>query len=331
MPYSLDDKLVIGVASSALFDLGTADEVYRTQGVDAYREYQRAREDDILEKGVAFPLIRRLLVLNPPDGEEPWVEVILLSRNDLDTGLRVFNTIEHYGLSITRAIFVSGGNPFRYMNAVNAALFLSANPDHVEEAVKRDLPAGRVFPTDFIDNEAEDELRIAFDFDGVLADDSAEAAFKKGDLAIFHKSEANHADEPLPAGPLHKFFSGIARLQERERERGKGDSSYKPRIRTALVTARNAPAHKRVITTLRYWGIQVDEAFFLGGVEKSRVLKEFRPHMFFDDQLLHIRDASTLAPSVHVPFGVANAPTQEDIEEATREQNEREKAGGDSA
>jgi 5'-nucleotidase len=323
MSYTLDDKLVVAVASSALFDLGEADLVYREQGLEAYRQYQRDNESVTLGHGVAFPLIRRLLAINPPIQNEPWVEVILLSRNDPDTGLRVLNSIEHYGLPIGRAVFVNGGNPFRYMNAFSAALFLSGHPTDVERAVKRDLPAGRVFPSDFIDNEAEEELRIAFDFDGVVVDDSAEAVFKTGDLKVFQQSETDSAKTPLPAGPLNKFFREIARLQERERQRAEVDASYRPRIRTAIVSARSAPAHERVITTLREWGIQVDEAFFLGGIEKSRVLEVFRPHIFFDDQLVHIEDAKRIAPSVHVPFGVANQPSEKDVEEAQLENESR--------
>jgi 5'-nucleotidase len=306
MPYSLKDKLVVAIASSALFELGEADEVYRRKGLESYRAYQRERESETLKRGVAYPLIRRLLQLNPPAPVDPWVEVILLSRNDPDTGLRVFNSIEQYQLPISRAIFVNGEDPFRYMKAFNACLFLSANPKDVEGAVSKNLPAGQVLPTDFVDKEMEHELRIAFDFDGVLADDSAEKLFQQGSLQLFHKSETDHASEPLPAGPLHQFLKEIARLQEKEKQRAATDPLYKPRMRTAIVTARNAPAHKRVITSLRVWGIHIDEAFFLGGIEKSRVLSEFRPHIFFDDQLLHVRDAASMVPSVHVPFGIAN-------------------------
>jgi len=317
MPYPIDKKFVVAVASSALFDLRESDRVYQEQGVDEYRRYQRENENVLLQPGVAFPLVRRLLRLNEgvPDVDAP-VEVVLLSRNDPDTGLRVLNSIEAHKLPMSRAVFVAGGNPFRYMNAFNASLFLSANVSDVRSAVKRGLPAGRVFPTTFTDREDDLELRIAFDFDGVVADDSAEAVYKKEGLKAFHESEVKLATQPLKEGPLARFFNEVARLQRFERERKGKDPSYTPRLRTAIVTARNAPAHKRVVTTLREWGIEVDEVFFLGGIEKSRVLDEFQPHIFFDDQLQHIEGVAGATPSAHVPFGVANEPAPALIERA---------------
>lgn len=306
MPVSLDDRLVVAVASSALFDLEDSDRVFRHQGVEAYREYQRKHEHDVLSPGVAFPLIRRLLALNGTAADEQFVEVVLLSRNDPDTGLRVFNSIERHHLAISRAAFVKGRDPCRYMPAFNASLFLSADAEDVRRAVAAGLPAGQVFPTAFVDDEQEPELRLAFDFDGIIADDSAEAVFKAGGLAGFHSSEREHGLEPLQAGPLKRFFAEIAGLQTKERSREKRDPAYQPRLRVAIVTARNAPAHTRVITTLREWGIQVDEAFFLGGLDKGEILRTFRPHIFFDDQLTHIEGTSQATPSVHVPFGVAN-------------------------
>lgn len=314
MPYPIDKKLVIAVASSALFDLAESDRIFREQGMEAYREYQRQHEQDVLKPGVAFPLVRRLLSLNSGVlSEDAPVEVILLSRNDPDTGLRVFKSIESFKLPISRAAFVNGGNPFRYMKAFNASLFLSGNVNDVRGAVHRGLPAGRVFPTTFADREDDMELRIAFDFDGVVVDDSAEAVFKAGGLEKFHASELELATKPLAHGPLSRFFHEIARLQRFERERQRQDPDYSPRLRTAIVTARNAPAHTRVVTTLREWGIEVDEVLFLGGIDKSRVLQEFQPHIFFDDQLQHIEGVAGVTPSVHVPFGVANEPSPETV------------------
>jgi 5'-nucleotidase len=306
MPVSLSDRLVVAVASSALFDLTASDMVFRGEGEEVYRRHQREHENDVLAPGVAFPLVRRLLDLNGPEPGEQLVEVVLLSRNDPDTGLRVFNSIEHHHLGISRAAFVKGRNPHLYMSAFNASLFLSANADDVRAAVAEGLPAGQVFPTSFVDDD-EPELRIAFDFDGIIADDSAEAVFKADGLAGFHSSERELALEPLRAGPLQRFFAEVAGVQAKERARQERDAAYQPRVRVAIVTARNAPAHTRVITTLREWGIQVDEAFFLGGVEKADILRTFQPHIFFDDQLTHIEGTSHVTPSVHVPFGVANA------------------------
>src|SRR6266516_4878862 len=216
MPYPIEQKLVIAVASSALFDLSESDRVFKDRGVDEYRAFQRENENVVLPPGVAFPLIRRILRLNDglPEADGP-VEVVLLSRNDPDTGLRVFNSIERYGLAISRAAFVSGSNPHRYMTPFNACLFLSKDADDVRAAVNRGLPAGRVFPTGFADQEDDVELRIAFDFDGVVADDTAEAVFRKGGLAAFQEAEVRLAGEPHKGGPLERFFREIGRLQAR--------------------------------------------------------------------------------------------------------------------
>lgn len=313
MPYPIDQKLVIAVASSALFDLTESHKVFLERGEDEYRRYQRDHERDHLRPGVAFPLVQRLLALNSDDAADQPVEVILLSRNDPDTGLRVLKSIEYHKLPISRAAFVKGRSPFRYLEAFNASLFLSANEEDVRMAVARGAPAGQVLPTDFIDDSAETELRIAFDFDGIIADDSAESVFKSSGLEAFHASEAEAATVPMPGGPLAKFFREVAKLQHRELERKVADSSYEPRLRLAIITARNAPAHERVVTTLRDWGIEIDEVFFLGGVAKSRILKEFRPHIFFEDQLSHLEEEARHFPCVHVPFGVANTPAASDV------------------
>ena len=315
MPYSIEDTFVVAVASSALFDLTESDGVFREQGVEPYRRYQRAYANVVLLPGVAFPFIRRLLNLNLSVEGEHLVEVVLLSRNDPDTGLRVFKSIAHYRLGITRAAFVSGRDPHPYMDAFNASLLLSANRDDVKRAVMKGLPAGQVFKTDFIDDEREHELRIAFDFDGVVADDAAEEVYQKDGLEVLTATEKAQAQEALRAGPLKRFLQQIAEVQQREIARQKRDTNYRPQIRTAIMTARNAPAHERVVITLRDWGIQVDEAYFLGGMDKGRILKEFRPHMFFDDQLVHIEKVAGAVSSVHVPFAVTNRLKSDDEDE----------------
>ncbi|GGG14974.1 5'-nucleotidase [Paenibacillus abyssi] len=306
MPYQIENKFVIAVASSALFNLTESDHVFREKGEEEYRKYQRAHETQVLQTGVAYPLIKRLLSLGNDFSEDQPVEVVLLSRNDPDTGLRVFKSIEHYGLPISRAVFVTGNNPFQYMDAFNASLFLSGNPDDVQEAVERGYPAGCIYPTNYIDDDEDQELRIAFDFDGIIADDSAEAVFQQGALNLFHDHERLKAGEPLPPGPLLRFFTEISKLQRREIEKNQNNPAYKPKIRVAIATARNAPAHERVITTLRKLDIRIDEAFFLGGIDKVRVLSIFKPHIFFDDQAGHIEGVASMFPSVHVPFGVTN-------------------------
>jgi 5'-nucleotidase len=313
LPYPIESKLVIAVASSALFDLRESDAVFQGQGEEPYRAYQREHQDDVLQPGVAFPFIRRLLSLNGSDPSDQPVEVILLSRNDPDTGLRVFNSIQSHGLTITRGAFVTGKPAYRYAPAFNASLFLSANENDVRAAMLAGQPSGLVLHSAYEDDMADEELRVAFDFDGVLADDEAEAVFHNtGDLGAFHQAEQENVLRAHNAGPLKELLIKIAALQQRERARVSTDKLYESKVRIAIVTARNAPSHKRMITSLREWGIQVDETFFLGGIEKRRILEVFAPHIFFDDQRVHLDPASGLVPSVHVPFGIKNVEPQQD-------------------
>jgi len=316
LAYPIDEKIVIAIASSALFDLTESDRIFREKGVDSYRIHQRENENNVLQPGVAYPLITRILGLNgPPDDERP-VEVVLLSQNDPDTGLRVFKSIQAHKLDISRAAFLTGSDPFRYMEAFNAILFLSANLEDVKMAISNNRPAGAVYPTKYVDESPGGELRIAFDFDGVIADDSAEAINKQEGLDEFQQTESEKADTPLDDGPLIRFFLGVASLQERERKLAATDDTHVPRLRIAIVTARSAPAHERMVTTIRKWGIQVDEVFFLGGIDKTRILKEYRPHIFFDDHLSTVEGTSSVAPSAHVPFGVANERAADIVEKA---------------
>lgn len=308
MAFDLSSRLVIGLASSALFDLTASDQVFRQAGEQVYRDYQRDNQDQPLARGVAFPFIRRLLSLNQLNPENPPVEVILLSRNDPDTGLRVMNSIEHYELPITRAVFMQGKSPHVYIPAFDIELFLSANANDVKRAVAAGYPAGQILKGEIEDDSNDAQLRIAFDFDGVLADDEAETVYKTTQsLGDFHQYETSREDIPHTAGPLKPFLKRIADIQAMEALKKLQDPSYEPILRVSIVTARNAPAHKRVINTMRHWGIDVNEAFFMGGVEKAKVLDIMRPHIFFDDQKLHLEPASTRLPSVHIPFGIANA------------------------
>lgn len=309
MPYSLDDVLVVGIASSALFDLSESDAVFREHGEDRYRQYQEERLDDQLSPGVAFPFIRRLLSLNElsEDGSR-LVEVIVLSRNDPDTGLRVMSSVKSHGLDITRAIFMQGRSPYRFMGALNMSLLLSANEADVRTALEAGYAAGQVLGTPATDPEGTD-LRVAFDFDGVLADDASEQIMQTSDLAAFHKNEVANVDVPMEGGRLLKFLRGINRIQEIEERRLAENADYNRRVHVAIVTARNAPSHERVIKTLKSWDVRVNDAFFLGGIEKAKVLRVLRPHIFFDDQLGHLTTAADEIPSVHVPFGVINAPS----------------------
>lgn len=306
MPYPIDKKIVIAVSSSALFDLEESDEVFRREGEKAYREWMQENKHRALKPGNAFHFVRRFLSLNQgyPKAEGP-AEVILLSRNDPEAGLRVFNSISEYGLEIGRAAFLDGRSPYPYIAAFGASLFLSANPLDVHGAIAAGLPAGLILSPGFAEEEeGEGELRIAFDFDGVIAGDEAERVYRgSGGLEAFLDSERRNSSKPLDPGPMKEFFAKLAALQERQRL----DLDGKPvLLRTAIVTARNAPAHERVINTLRSWGIHTDEVFFLGGIEKSRILAVYKPHLFFDDQLAHLSGAAPVAACVHVPFGAAN-------------------------
>lgn len=307
MAETLDRKLVVAVSSSALFDLAEADEVFRCRGVEGYRAYQRAHEDMPLGSGSVFPLVRRLLDLNShfAPAEAP-VEVVLLSRNDPDTGLRVLRSIAAHGLPMSRAIFLSGRNPFRHARALDASLFLSTHDQDVRAALKAGVPAGRICPGGTVDTDVDHEIRIAFDFDGVLADDASERLYQAEGLDAFHRSEHARAEIPLGAGPLARFGRRVAALQARLAGCRRDGNGMAPVVRTAIVTSRGAPAHTRVVRTLRAWGIAVDEAFFLGGLPKAPVLAELRPHIFFDDQVQHIEAAGAVVPCAHVPFGAIN-------------------------
>ncbi|WP_080684201.1 5'-nucleotidase [Pseudomonas chlororaphis subsp. aureofaciens] len=314
MPYALESRLVIGVASSAMFDLTESDAVFREKGEAEYRRYQEKNLLSPLGKGIAFSFVKRLLSLNDlsadPDND-PLIEVVLLSRNDPDTGLRVMKSIDHHELKITRAIFMQGTSPFRYIPALNISLFLSSHKDDIKEAIKLGFSAGLVLNSTIIDDENDDSLRIAFDFDGVLADDESEAVMHTtNDVNEFHAHETKNVMQPHNPGPLKEFLVRISKIQLIEEQKKISKPNYKNRLRVSIVTARNAPSHERAINTLKSWGVMANDAFFLGGIEKGKVLGILRPHIFFDDQSGHLASTSTVAPSVHIPFGIKNTQTQ---------------------
>ncbi len=308
MAFQIEHKLVIGVASSALFDLTASHQVYLERGPDQYRAYQEQNIDTILGKGVAFPFIRRFLNINKCFPRQTPVEVVLFSRNSPETGLRVMRSIAHYGLDISRAAFMTGKSPYTYLPAFNAALFLSANEEDVKSAIAANYPAGLVLPSKIDDDDDDVELRVAFDFDGVIADDESETIFKRNnDIDEFHAHETKHVATPHQPGPLAEMFQKLALMQRMEERAQRRDPSYKKILRIAIITARNAPSHERVVTTLKSWGVSANETFFLGGMNKARVLSVFKPHIFFDDQLTHLKASpGGTIPMVHVPFGIAN-------------------------
>ena len=308
MPYPIEKKFVIAVASSALFDLTESDSVFRTHGEDKYREYQEKNIDKPFEMGVAFPFVKRLLSLNNSFEEEQPVEVVLMSKNSPETGVRAFRSIQHYGLNISRACFTTGKANFKYLPAFNASLFLSANHSDVKDALDSGYAAGRVLNKHYIEDDENDyELRIAFDFDGVLASDESEQIYKAsgGNMTEYFKHEQQHADEALKLGPIGGLLQKISFFQELEKKKQETDKTYKRILKTSIVTARNAPAHERVVASLKEWGVEVDDAFFLGGIDKARILDIMKPHIFFDDQMVHLEHIDNI-PAVHIPFGIAN-------------------------
>ncbi|MCB1617025.1 MAG: 5'-nucleotidase [Pseudomonadales bacterium] len=297
-----DKKLVIAISSRALFNLDESHQVYEQEGVRAYAEYQIAREDEPLAPGEGFPLVRKLLSINESFQDAPRVEVILLSRNTADTGLRIFNSIQHHGLDITRAAFCGGQKPYRYVSAFGCHLFLSTESEDVRSALENGIAAATLIPApEKQDFSSKRELRFAFDGDSVLFSDEAERIYKNDGLLAFAKSEKNSAKTPLMGGPFRAFLEQLHLIQRDF----KVDECP---IRTALVTARCAPAHERVIRTLREWQVRIDECLFLGGLDKGEFLRIYGADVFFDDQKTHCASASRHVATGHVPHGIANNP-----------------------
>ncbi|MDR0993794.1 MAG: 5'-nucleotidase [Verrucomicrobiota bacterium] len=307
MAYPIEKKLVVAVSSTVLFDLSHEHHIYQEQGLEAFRRYQRDHRQELPKPGVGYPFIRRLLLLNRLSSEDHPVEVVVLSRYHADDGMRVMDAVSEYGLDITRAFFMAGRKPYPFMEAVNASLYLSTNAEQVREAVALGYPAGYVLPCAAEDDDQDDQLRLAFDFDGVLADDEAEQVYKKtNDLAQFRQHELENKDRPLGAGPLAPLLHRLSYFQQLDARRVLEDPAKGRLLRVSIVTARGAPAHERLVHTLSALGMEADEVFLMGGIEKKRVLDILKPHLFFDDQLVHLEPVAKSTPSVHIPFGVAN-------------------------
>lgn len=298
MGYDLEGKLVVGISSRALFDLSYENEIFETEGVEAYCAYQREHETDCLKPGPGFALVQALLNLNDPAKEEKRVEVIVMSRNSADTSLRVFHSIREHGLPITRAVLVSGASLAPYLEAFHTDLFLSAHEDDVQSAINCGIAAGIICSDGIHTYNSEhvpSQIRIAFDGDAVIFSDESERIYREQGLEAFEENERLQAQNPLREGPFAGFLRLLSDLQKEY------DEDEVP-IRTALVTARSAPAHERVIRTLRAWGVRVDEACFLGGIPKKDFLKAFGAHIFFDDQAAHTQAAAQVVPSARVPY-----------------------------
>ena len=326
MGVSLADKLVVAVSSTALFDFSKEHEIFLREGVEAFREYQRENREVLPKPGAAFPFIKRLLHLNKVFREQAPVEVIILSRNDPEAGLRMMDALPHYDLDISRAIFRSGEAPYPYMKAVNACLYLSTDKAEVHEAMEGGFPAGHVLPCAASYDDGDNQLRIAFDFDGVIVDDEAESQYASGGLPLFHHHEVEHRKRPLNSGPLMPLLRQVSKLQRLERENPNAVNTPGKAIRVAIVTARSMPAHERVITTLGAYDIDVDELFLTGGLEKKGFLEVLKPQIFFDDQLGHLEPAAEGTPCVHIPFGLRNRrlpPIELPIQPAPKRERKR--------
>jgi 5'-nucleotidase len=299
MPYTVEGKLVVAISSRALFDFEEENRVFEREGEQAYITLQYGRLDVPARPGVAFPLVKKLLAFNTAQAQR--VEVVVLSKNDPVSGLRIFRSANQAGLQIERGVFTRGRTPYRYLEALRANLFLSANENDVMSALEAKFPAARVYPESAqAASRHADELRIAFDGDAVLFSDEAEMVYQNDGLDAFTKHEIAKALQPLPPGPFKPLLEALHRLQ------AAAGTDVPIKVRTALVTARSAPAHERAIRTLMEWKIAVDELMFLGGLDKGEFLKAFEPDFYFDDQRGHIDSARAYVAAGHVPFGVRN-------------------------
>lgn len=301
------DKLVIAVSSRALFDLEEENALFEKKGFKAYRDFQSANKEVPLRPGVAFPFVKRLLNLNARFGDLAPFQVVVLSRNSPETAQRFFYSCRHYNLPIKAGAFTSGHSTYPYINAFNVSLFLSANPESVRQSLDAGLPAGLVMPSSVHDDSEGQSLRIAFDFDGVLADDESEITFQTGGIDAFHKLEQAKAETPHSPGPLSRLFSRLSEFQRLDYElHGRNDPYFEPAIRISIVTSRGTPSEERLITTLKKLGMNAAELFLLDGLAKKPFLETIRPHIFFDDQTNHLEKSADVVPSVLVPFGIHN-------------------------
>ncbi|HNX82249.1 MAG TPA: 5'-nucleotidase [Candidatus Omnitrophota bacterium] len=292
MPVDLTQYLTIAISSRALFKLDDEHQIFDQKGPEEYERYQIAHENKILDPGPGFPLVRAILSLNSTKRKR--AEVVIISRNNPSVALRIMNSIKEHKLDITRAAFTTGTPVSKYLDSFAVTLFLSRNEDDVREALNNKIAAGLLYASPVNFEESLDEIRVAFDGDAVIFSDEAERVYKKDGLDAFLKHEQVNANKPLPEGPFAKLLKALSFLQ-------KGSVKKDIKIRLGLFTARNSPAHERVIKTLRLWNVRIDEMFFLGGVSKHEVLKAFRPHIFFDDQQIHCMPASRVVPTAIVP------------------------------
>lgn len=290
MAYTINEKLKVAVSSRALFQLEKEEEIFQAKGKEEYEKYQVEHETDVLAPGAAFPIVKTLLELGEDD-----VEVIVVSRNTSNTSLRVFNSIEAHGLNICRGFFTGGESIVGYLKSLDIDLYLTANDQSARDAIDAGIPAATMIASSAQYVNDQSEIRIAFDGDAVLFSDESEVVYKQHGLKAFIENEEKKSEELMEKGPMAKFLLALAKIQKK-------GAKEKGRIVTALVTSRSAPTHSRVIKTLRSWGIQMDQAFFLGGLDKTMILREFKPQIFFDDQHVHTDPASAVVPAGTVPY-----------------------------
>ncbi len=295
MPVDLHGTLVIGISSRALFSLEAEEKIFRDDGLVRYKEYQLAHETDVLKPGVGFPLVKGILGLNAKIESKRTTEVILMSKNDSESSLRIWNSITSYGLDITRGAFTGGAPVAQYLGAYSVDLFLSFDAVDVQSAVDAGIAAALLFHHPDNLSEEVDQIRIAFDGDAVLLSDESERIYKEQGLEAFLRHEKENARKPLPDGPFAKLLKMLHFVQTK-------CGINNAVMRTALITSRNAPSHERVIRTLREWGVSVNETFFMGGVPKHEILCAFKPHIYFDDQMLHLEDSANTVPTGRVPY-----------------------------
>lgn len=295
MGYDLDKKLVIAISSRALFNLEEESKIFEKSGLDEYYKYQIEHEDITLQKGTGFRLVKNLLKINEDFPTDKQVEVIIISRNNAATSLRITKSIDQYKLDIQRSAWSGGNDISKYLKPFKVDLFLSANENDVQDAINMGVASARILPFDNASDVESNQVRIAFDGDAVLFSEDSEIVYKTQGLEAFLEFELQHASDPLKAGPFAKLLRVISNIQSKYPEE-------KTPIRTALITARNSPAHERVIRTLNAWNVRLDEAFFLGGVDKYEVVNAFGADIFFDDQDVHLETTSKTSPSAKVPY-----------------------------
>jgi len=313
LAFDLKNTLVIGISATALFDLSEADKLFQKEyaqhpdtAIDKYRKYMLKNEEVTLKEGIGYPFIKALLELNrfQKKGDNALVEVVVMSRNSPDTGVRVLHTIRELNLDITRSAFTAGESSADYIEAFNVDLFLTTDEKDAQKVIDSRICASAVLsiPPEYKPDITDGQVRIAFDGDAVLFDESSELVYKEEGIDAFHENEKNSQNIPMNEGPFSSFLKKLARLQERLPMK----MEFSP-VRIALVTARNAPSDIRVIKTLRHWGVYVDEAFFLGGIEKSKILEAFKAHIFFDDQDVHLKSSSLVVPCGKVLYPSSSA------------------------